>query len=169
MTKPPRLPNGSDADGSSPAAAAPTYSVGYCRPPKHTQFQPGQSGNRNGRRKRQRNVRTVVDEAVNEPIKIREGSRTRSVTKLDAMILSMMNAAVAGNAKSQANIIALVRSLGMTGEAPEASHAEPYTADDAALVAAFLSRHGVESAEPLASNETSENAEAKPASKETEA
>ena len=44
-----------------------------------------------------------------------------------------------------------------------------YTADDAALVADFLHRRGVESAEPLASNETSENAEAKPASKETEA
>ena len=165
MTKPPRLPKVSDADGSQPATV--TYSVGYRRPPKDTQFKPGQSGNRNGRPKRQRNVRTVVGEVLNEPIKIREGNRTRSVTKLDAMIRSMTHAALAGNAKSQANIIALLRTLGMTGQAPEASHAEPYTVDDEALIVDFLHRHGLASAEPLASNETSDNAEANSANKES--
>ena len=40
------------------------YEVGYGKPPKHTQFKPGQSGNRKGRPRGQRNFRTVVNDAL---------------------------------------------------------------------------------------------------------
>ena len=38
------------------------YKVGYCRPPKDSRFQPGQSGNPRGRRKGLRNSSTDVKE-----------------------------------------------------------------------------------------------------------
>jgi hypothetical protein len=52
----------------------------------HTRFKPGQSGNPRGRRKGQRNVSTVLAETLNQRIRIREGDRTRSLTKLDVWI-----------------------------------------------------------------------------------
>jgi hypothetical protein len=116
--------------------------VGYCKPPVHTQFKKGQSGNSEGRRKGQRNIRTVVDEALSQRITIREGNRTRSVTKLDAVIVTMINAALKGNAKAQASLIAIMRSLGMTGEPPQATNREPVTADDQSLIADYFRRHG---------------------------
>jgi len=130
QTRPPSQPNGSRS------------AVGYGNPPVHTRFKKGQSGNPKGRRKGQRNVHTVVDEALSQRITIREGNRTRSVTKLDAVILTMISAALKGDAKALASLIALLRSLGMTGEPPQAPTQEPFTADDQGLIADYFRRNG---------------------------
>ena len=116
--------------------------VGYGRPPVHTRFKPGQSGNPRGRAKGQRNVHTVVDEVLSQRITIRERNRTRSVTKLEAVIVTMVNAALRGDAKAQASLIALLRLLGMTGEPPQAPTQEPFTVDDQGLIADYFRRHG---------------------------
>ena len=118
-------------------------SVG-CRPPVRGRFKPGQSGNPKGRPKGQRNVRTVLNDALNQRIKIREGDRSRSVTKLDAVIMTMVNAALKGDAKAQASLITMMRSLGMTGEPPAVSNHASFTADDEGLIADFLRRRGSE-------------------------
>ena len=124
------------------------FSVGYGKPPAHTQFKRGQSGNPKGRRKGQRNVRTVVEEALNQRIRIREGDRTRSLTKLDGVILTMITGALKGDAKALASLIAFMRSLGMTGEPPAANDQKPFTADDESLIADFLWRQGSEAQPP---------------------
>ena len=36
------------------------YQVGYCRPPLHSRFKPGQSGNPKGRPRQSRNMRTIA-------------------------------------------------------------------------------------------------------------
>ena len=133
-----------DGDNHS-SSAQPAYAVGYGRPPKHTRYKPGQSGNRRGRPKRQRNVRTVVEETLNQRITIREGNATRSLTKLDGVILTMINDALKGEPKARAALISLVRSLGMTGEAPAANNSEPLTDNDDALLADYLERRGAAS------------------------
>ena len=69
----------SQAPKPSKPNGAQTFSVGYGRPPVHSRFKPGQSGNPKGRRKGQRNVGTVVDGELSQRIKVREGNRTRSL------------------------------------------------------------------------------------------
>ncbi len=135
MSEQTRAPKASPPNGGHSA-------VGYGKPPVHTRFKPGQSGNPKGRRKGQRNVHTVVDEVLSQRITIREGNRTRSVSKLDAMIVTMVNAALKGDAKAQASLIAMMRSLGMTAEPPPATNLEPLTADDQGLIADYFRRHG---------------------------
>jgi hypothetical protein len=143
MTKrPPRPKKSSRPDSSRSSHDA--YAIGYRRPPLHTRFKPGQCGNPRGRPRRQRNVRTVVEEALNQRITIRQGDRTRSLTKLDGVILTMISAALKGDAKAQASLFTLLRSLGMTGEVPETGHAEPFTADDGAVIADYFQRLGSE-------------------------
>ena len=44
------------------------YEVGYRKPPKHTQFKPGQSGNPKGYKKHLKSLKTLLMEALNERI-----------------------------------------------------------------------------------------------------
>jgi len=138
MAKHPHLAKGG-AQPASSEEAEPSYRVGYGRTPVHGRFKPGHP-KRGGRRKGQRNRRTVVDEVLNQKITIREGNRTRSVTKFEAMILQITNEALSGNAKAQANLIALVRSLDLMGGPVEATNTEPLTSDDPSVISDFLDR-----------------------------
>src|SRR6266550_2484300 len=133
MTTFPHLP-----ESDQPAQ---TYEVGFGRPPVHTRVKPGQILNPRGRPKGQRNVSTVLRKALNERIKIKEGNRTRSVTKLDALILKMINDAHS-NPKVQANLIVLMRAVGLI-EAPDSSpdHQPPFTPNDSDLIADFGARY----------------------------
>src|ERR1700742_2968486 len=49
--------------------------VGYKRPPKHTQFRPGQSGNPKGRPKGTQNLKSDLREELGEIVRVREGDR----------------------------------------------------------------------------------------------
>jgi hypothetical protein len=42
------------------------YDVGHAKPPKHTRFQPGQSGNPRGRPKGTKNLKTDLIEELGE-------------------------------------------------------------------------------------------------------
>lgn len=70
---------------------------GYCKPPTHTQFRPGQSGNPNGRPKGRKNFRTELAEELQELVQITEGGRKREVSKQRALIKSAFAKAAAGN------------------------------------------------------------------------
>ncbi len=164
MSVNPSLSETLQPDGTQPSDGAAAYVVGYGRPPVHTRFKPGQSGNSRGRPKRQRNVRTVVEEALNQRITVREGNRTRSITKLDAVILTIVDGALKRDAKTLVSLLALLRAVGMTAEAPAATHREPVTSDDDAILADFLVRHGTgqEQAEPTKPDANPPSAAAKP-------
>ncbi len=53
------------------------YDVGYGKPPQHTRFRKGQSGNPTGRPKGARNLKTELLEELQEQILVREGGPGR--------------------------------------------------------------------------------------------
>jgi uncharacterized protein DUF5681 len=142
MAKQPRLSRKSHSDHSQSSEAKRDYEIGYGRPPKHSRFKRGKSGNPNGRPKRQRNVRRVVEDVLSQRITIREGDRTRSLSKLDGVVLTIINKALSGDAKTLPLLITLLRSLGLTNEVPEPTGTEPVTTHDSEIIADFLRRHG---------------------------
>ena len=76
------------------------YEVGYGRPPKHSQFKKGESGNPSGRPKRSKNFKTDLAEELAEEIFIREGDVEQKVTKQRAVVKTLVAAAASGDPKS---------------------------------------------------------------------
>ncbi len=60
------------------------YAVGYGKPPIHTRFQRGESGNPRGKKKGQTGLKAVVEKVFQEKVSIRTARGIRKVTKLDA-------------------------------------------------------------------------------------
>ena len=85
---------------------------------------------------------TELLEILNEKVKIKEGTRMRTMTKSKALLLKLVNDAAMGDAKSQANLIALLRGGGKLA-APDVtpSHQVSVSSDDEGLVADFLARN----------------------------
>jgi hypothetical protein len=152
MAKQSRLSKPSQPNGDHSLDHSSASSVGYGRPPARTQFKPGQSGNPKGRRKGQRNAHTILEDTLNQRITIREGDRTRSLTKLDGVFLTMVAGALKGDTKALASLITTMRSFGMIGEVPETAGPQPFTANDDAVIADFLRRQIPESQQTAATD-----------------
>ena len=73
------------------------YAVGKGKPPEHTRFQKGQSGNPTGRRKGSKNVATLLKQALNERVVVTENGRRKRITKLEAMLKQLANKAASGD------------------------------------------------------------------------
>jgi hypothetical protein len=118
------------------------YEVGYGKPPPHTRFKPGQSGNRQGRPKRSRNLRTVLEEALNETVTIREGDRKRTLPKREALVRTLVNGALMKDPKAVQALLALMRATGFVSNEPDGAPSQEPSPEDEALIADFLRRNG---------------------------
>ena len=98
-------------------AVAP-YQVGYRRPPLHTRFQPGVSGNPSGRAKGSQNFKTLLDRILKEEIPLLDGDRSRKVSKAEAITRRLVIGALKGDLRS---MFALFRLAEQTGQFEEAS------------------------------------------------
>jgi hypothetical protein len=83
-----------------PPNKAPDYEVGYAKPPRHTQFKKGQSGNRRGRPRGAKNVATVLEQALGERVIITENGRRKSATKMEVILKRLVNKAAQGDHRS---------------------------------------------------------------------
>ena len=81
--------------------------VGYKHPPRANQFRPGQSGNPSGRPKGARNFRSELREELSEVVTVRDGDREIEVSKQRALIKSVVAAAIDGNQRAAASVLAM--------------------------------------------------------------
>jgi hypothetical protein len=85
--------------GKPPSGDEP-YDVGYKKPPEHTRFQPGKSGNPKGRLKGVNNLATDVKNALASKIAIRSEGKSRLVSTQEAGMMVLKEKALKGDARA---------------------------------------------------------------------
>ena len=76
------------------------YAVGKCRPPTHTRWQRGQSGNPSGRPKGRLNLNTEIKQLLRKKVTIRDGETERKLSLPAANILAHAIKGAKGDARS---------------------------------------------------------------------
>ena len=79
---------------------APDYEVGDRRPPKHSQFKSGVSGNPRGRPKGSINLRTRVTQQLRQMVTVTRNGRPVKMRKADLIALQIVDTAAKGNLKA---------------------------------------------------------------------
>jgi hypothetical protein len=115
--KPPRGP------GDGP------YEIGYCKPPKHTRFKPGQSGNPRGRPKAEKSLGAALNDALRAKVKLRGNGKERGVSSLDAYFIRVVMDAIQGKASAQRLLPALMERFLPINAAAPAENAEDARAE----------------------------------------
>lgn len=90
--------------------------VGYKRPPVHSRFKPGQSGNPSGRAKGSQNLKTLFNKILKEQVSLREGSDVRKVTKAEAIMRGLVISALKGDGRSMGTLFRLAEQIGQFDE-----------------------------------------------------
>jgi hypothetical protein len=142
----------------------PPYAVGYGRPPTHSRWKKGQSGNPKGRRQGVKNLATAFQDALNERATITENGKRKTVSMRSIITKRMVHKAASGDAKAASIVIAedrLHNGVSGAGPGPMAEFAEAEFAEaERETLANLIGR--IRAGEPLA-------AESAPAPPEGEA
>ena len=85
------------------------YEVGYGKPPRHTRFAKGQSGNPRGRPSGAKSFTTLLEEALNERVLVAENGGRRKVSKRQAIVTQLVNRAVIANLPALKILLGFVR------------------------------------------------------------
>lgn len=82
------------------------YETGYCKPPIHTQFKPGFSGNKKGRPKGSKsNINDLLSKELNAKVILKDGTK---IPKDLALIKQLSNKALSGDLNSIKLVLALM-------------------------------------------------------------
>jgi hypothetical protein len=90
------------------------YAVGKWKPPMHTRFKKGQSGNPTGRPRRKEqtpHVEPALKKALNRLVTVNENGKVRQITKFDAVITQVVNKATSGHLPSIKLLMPYLESL----------------------------------------------------------
>jgi hypothetical protein len=87
------------------------YEVGYGKPPRHTQFSRGQSGNPRGRPAGSKNLATLVSEALNEPVIVAENGGRRKISKREAIVKQLVNRSAKADWRAIKILLDIVREI----------------------------------------------------------
>lgn len=95
---------------SDQTPSAPENEVGYGKPPKHSQFKKGQSGNPRGRRKGVNNLKTDVLGALKAPVLVRGPRSSRKISTQEAALARLREQALKGDPRALDRLLNLAAS-----------------------------------------------------------
>ena len=111
---------------------------GYKKPPIHSRFRPGQSGNPKGRPKGAKGFAAELERELASKIPITEYGRRRRVSKRDAMVKMLVAKATKGDLRAVATVLAHTPVL----SAPGIADADLQSDIDRLIVSDFARRGG---------------------------
>ena len=111
-----------------PPEAPRDYEVGYGKPPRHTRFKKGQSGNPRGRPRGSKNLKTLLNDALNEPVVITEEGGRRKITKREAIVTQLVNRSATADLRALKILLDILRDI--------EGHSEPASAESSGFIEA---------------------------------
>lgn len=107
--------------------------VGYGRPPRHTRFKQGQSGNPRGRRRRAKSFAALLEQGLDAPIDIKSKNGSKRVPAREAVVRRLINETLKGSPRHIELLVRYMRDVGT---------ADPFVAlaEDDEIVTALLAR-----------------------------
>jgi len=112
---------------------------GFTRPPRHSQFKPGQSGNPKGRPKGTRNLKTDLTRLMRKRVQIREDGHQRDVSRQELVLLRLFERAAKGDVKAANSLINMVMKLNPQTE--QLSAVSQVSETDKQIIDDFLRRY----------------------------
>lgn len=113
--------------------------VGYKRPPKQHQFQPGRSGNPRGRPRGAKGLRQILHGEFSQRMQIMEGTKPLKVSKLQLIVKRELEKAMAGNQRAIEHVISLnIQMFGLGTDQPKEE--EEFTLGEQLYIEALLKR-----------------------------
>jgi hypothetical protein len=82
--------------------------VGFGKPPMHSRFRKGCSGNAKGRPKGTKNLRTDLTEVLQERITVTEGDRKVRMSKQRAIVKTLVAKTLKGDARSATTLLTTI-------------------------------------------------------------
>ena len=117
------------------------YEVGYGKPPRHTQFEKGQSGNPRGRPSGSKNLATLVTEALNDTVIVVENGRRRNIPKREAFVKQLVNRSTKADWRAAKILLDIAPDV-ESQSAPETVESS-FSAEDEKVIALMKARwHG---------------------------
>lgn len=108
--------------------------VGYGRPPRHSRFKPGQSGNPRGRPKGSLNFTSDLKNTLQAAVTLNDGGKSRRVTTQKAALLRLREKALKGDVRALDKFLSYA--MIVSGNAAEETAKSP-SVDDQAIIEAF--------------------------------
>jgi hypothetical protein len=117
------------------------FAVGYGKPPRHSRFEPGQSGNPRGRLPGSKNLSSLLKKALDEPVIVVENNRRRRIAKREAIVKQFVNQSAKGDLKATQLLLSILRDLEGRAE-PGSADADKITEADQQIIARIKARLG---------------------------
>ena len=115
------------------------HEVGYRKPPRHTRFTKGQSGNPRGRRPGTNNLKTLLSDALNEFVIVSENGGRCKITKREAIVTQLVNRSASADFRAIKILLDMVRDIEGQTE-PSSPETSPFSEADEKVIAQLRAR-----------------------------
>jgi Family of unknown function (DUF5681) len=114
------------------------YVVGYGKPPLHTRFQKGRSGNPKGRPRGKKNMSTLLSAALDAAIIVVENGRRKKISKREAIITQLVNKSASADLKATQIVLAMLQDV--EARADDSSDSATFTEADQEIIQRIQAR-----------------------------
>lgn len=119
--------------------------IGYGRPPRHSRFKAGQSGNPSGRPKGARSLKSDLADELSQIVQVTENGSRREISKQRLALKALAAKAIKGDVPALGKLFDLLRETHGFGDDTAADKNGRLDEEDEAVIASRLARFDPES------------------------
>src|SRR5438552_10447831 len=116
------------------------YKVGRGKPPLHSRFKKGRSGNPRGPRPRAKNLLALLVRALNEPVVVTTDGQPHQITKREAVIAQLVDKSTGADLRATKMLIDMLRDIEKRTPMAPPPETTPLTAADEEVVENLVAR-----------------------------